>query len=87
MPTIKDERLAHVFFIHEEIRVRLMGGRTMTAPLAWHPRPLNAAERRRDDWKISGGGYGVHWPDIDKDLSAEGLLRGSPAPRTSLAAD
>jgi Protein of unknown function (DUF2442) len=44
-----------------------------------------AAQRtpiQRKNWKIAGGGYGVHWPDVDEDLSTEGLLRGAPAPKT-----
>jgi hypothetical protein len=82
-----DERVADVFFTDEELSVRLMDGRTISVPLAWYPRLLNATEEQRNNWKISGGGYGLHWPDIDEDLSTEGLLRGAPAPRTSLAAD
>ena len=68
-----DERVADVFFTDEELSVRLMDGRTITVPLAWYPRLLNASEEQRNNWKISGGGYGIHWPDIDEDLSAEGL--------------
>jgi len=82
-----DERVADVFFTDEELSVRLMDGRTITVPLAWYPRLLNASEEQRNNWKISGGGYGIHWPDIDEDLSTEGLLRGAPAPRTLMAAD
>jgi len=40
---------------------------------------LNASKKQRQNWKISAGGYGIHWPDIDDDLSTEGLLRGAPA--------
>ena len=48
-------------------------------PLAWYPRLLAATPEQRARWEIAGGGYGIHWPDIDEDLSAEGLLRGAPA--------
>src|SRR5882672_1972951 len=65
----------------------LMDGRTIIVPLAWYPRLLHATEEQRNNWKISGGGYGIHWPDIDEDLSTEGLLRGAPAPRASMGAD
>jgi hypothetical protein len=82
-----DERVADIFFTDEELSVRLMDGRTISVPLAWYPRLLNASKEQRNNWKISGGGYGIHWPDIDEDLSTEGLLRGAPAPRGSLAAD
>ncbi len=82
-----DERVADLFFTDEELSVRLMDGRTITVPLAWYPRLLNATEEQRNNWKISGGGYGIHWPDIDEDLSTEGLLRGAPAPKASMVAD
>ena len=58
-----------------------MDGRVITVPLVWYPRLLDATETERNNWQISGGGYGIHWPDIDEDLSTEGLLRGAPAPR------
>jgi hypothetical protein len=45
----------------------------------WYPRLLNATIEQRSRWKVSGAGYGIHWPDIDEDLSTEGLLRGAPA--------
>lgn len=79
-----DERVADVFFSDDELSVRLVDGRTITVPLARYPRLLQATESERNNWKISGGGYGIHWPDIDEDLSTEGLLRGAPAPRASL---
>ncbi len=55
-----------------------MDGRTISVPLAWYPKLLHAAEEQRKNWKIAGGGYGIHWPDLDEDLSTEGLLRGAP---------
>lgn len=75
-----DERVAGVSSTDEELSVRLMDGRTISVPLAWYPRLLQATEVERNNWRISGGGYGIHWPDIDEDLSTEGLLRGAPAP-------
>jgi hypothetical protein len=67
------------------LSVDLMDGRTISVPLAWYPRLLNATQEQRDHWEPSGGGYGIHWPDIDEDLSTEGLLRGAPAPRRPVA--
>jgi len=61
--------------------VRLKDGRTISAPLTWYPRLLHATAEHRRNWKIAVGGYGIHWPDIDEDLSTEGLLRGAPAPQ------
>ena len=76
-----DERATNVEFTEDELRVALMDGRTISVPLVWYPRLLNATAAQRNNWEISGGGYGIHWPDIDEDLSTEGLLRGAPAPR------
>src|SRR6266581_2671996 len=58
----------------------LMDGRTISVPLAWYPRLLHASKEQLSNWKIAGGGYGIHWPDLDEDLSTEGLLCGAPAP-------
>jgi hypothetical protein len=76
-----DERVTDVEITDTELSVTLMDGRTIIVPLAWYPRLLNATEAERNKWQIGGGGYGIHWPDIDEDLSTEGLLRGAPAPR------
>ena len=65
----------------DALAVDLADGRTVTAPLAWYPRLLHASKEQLANWKIAGGGYGIHWADLDEDLSTEGLLRGAPAPR------
>jgi hypothetical protein len=75
-----DERVLDVKFTKDAIRVSLRDGRTIMVPLMWYPRLFNATKEQRMNWRISGGGYGMHWPDIDEDLSTEGLLRGGPAP-------
>jgi hypothetical protein len=75
-----DIRVADVQVSDIELSVRLKDGRTITAPLAWYPRLLRATKAQRRKWEIAGGGYGIHWPEIDEDLSVEGLLRGARAP-------
>ncbi|MEP7341333.1 MAG: DUF2442 domain-containing protein [Acidobacteriota bacterium] len=77
-----DERVANVSFTDDELSVGLMDGRTITVPLVWYPRLLQATAPQRCNWKVCSGGYGIHWPDVDEDLSTEGLLRGAPAPRS-----
>ena len=62
--------------------VDLMDGRSIAVPLAWYPKLLHATAEQRANWQTCGGGYGIYWPDIDEDLSTEGLLRGAPAPNT-----
>ena len=76
-----DERVKDVKLTEDTLSVTLMDGRVISVPLAWYPRLLNASNTQRENWKIAGGGYGIHWPDVDEDLSTEGLLRGAPAPR------
>ncbi|MDO8127251.1 MAG: DUF2442 domain-containing protein [Candidatus Brocadiales bacterium] len=78
-----DERVKDVQVTDDTLSVDLMDGRTIAVPLTWYPRLLNATPKQRNNWQICGGGYGIHWPEIDEDLSTEGLLRGAPAPRES----
>ena len=80
---LADERVADVRCDADRLIVDLMDGRTISVPLAWYPRLLAATPEQRANWEKAGGGYGIHWPDIDEDLSTEGLLRGAPAPRTA----
>ena len=70
-----DERVADVKFTTDTLSVRLHDGRTITVPLTWNPRLFNATVAQRKNWQIAVGGYGIHWPDIDENLSTEGLLR------------
>jgi hypothetical protein len=82
--TMTDERVADVSVTDDTLSVSLMDGRTISVPLVRYPRLLHAAPEQRQNWQIAGGGYGIHWPDVDEDLSAEGLLRGAPAPRRKM---
>ncbi|MGC1878784.1 MAG: DUF2442 domain-containing protein [Rhabdochlamydiaceae bacterium] len=75
-----DERVEAVYFSRDSLIVELMDGRSISVPLTWYPKLLKANPRKRAYWEICGGGYGIHWPEIDEDLSTEGLLRGAPAP-------
>lgn len=75
-----DERVKDVRVSDDALSVDLMDGRTITVPLAWYPRLMSATPKQLQRWEVSGAGYGIHWPEIDEDLSSEGLLRGAPAP-------
>jgi hypothetical protein len=77
------ERVAHVRCTASALVVDLVDGRTISVPLAWYPRLLAATPKQRANWKLAGGGFGIHWPDVDEDLSTEGLLRGAPAARVT----
>ena len=74
------ERIVQARCTDDSVVFELADRRTISAPLAWYPRLLHATPEQRANWQLAGSGYGVHWPEIDEDLSAEGLLRGAPAP-------
>ena len=74
------ERLMRASCDEDSLIVELADGRTISAPLAWYPRLLHATPQQRSNCSIAGAGYGIHWPEIDEDLSVEGLFRGAPAP-------
>lgn len=78
------ERVKDVHFTEDTLNVDLVDGRSIIVPLTWYPRLLHATPEQRKNWQIYGGGYDLHWPDIDEDLSTEGLLRGAPAPRGAI---
>ena len=81
LATSADERVRDVRFSEDSLTVDLMDGRSISVPLAWYPRLMNATPEQRSHWQVCGGGFGIHWPEIDEDLSTEGLLRGAPAPQ------
>lgn len=80
---VTDERVLDLRFDDASLIVDLMDGRTIAAPLSWYPRLLRATSEQRAHWEKSAGGYGMHWPDVDEDLSTEGLLRGAPAAKAA----
>ena len=77
-----DERVQDVYFTDDTISVDLVDGRTITVPLVWYPKLLAAKPEQREKWQVCGGGYGIHWEEVDEDLSTAGLLRGAPAPKS-----
>lgn len=78
-----DERVADVAFSEDFLEVGLRDGRRIAVPLEWYPRLAHATAAQRTNWELCAAGYGIHWPDLDEDLSTEGLLRGAPAPATA----
>ena len=77
-----DPRAKEVRCSESELTVVLADGRIITVPLAWFPRLLSATSQQRSKFEILGGGHGIHWPDLDEDLSVEGLLRGAKSRST-----
>lgn len=80
MNIFPDIRVKNVVIDEDNLSVEIMDGRTIKVPLVWYPRLLNANIEQLNKWEICGGGYGIHWEEIDEDISVEGLLRGSPFP-------
>jgi hypothetical protein len=64
---------------HDSLHVDLADGRTISVPLWWYPRLLHATADERKNWRLAGTGRGIHWENIDKDISVEGLLAGRPS--------
>lgn len=79
-------RVKDVRVTEDELIVGIADGRTVSVPLVWYPRLLHATPEQRARWELAGAGFGIHWPDLDEDLSTEGLLAGAPAPRGRVSA-
>lgn len=72
-----EPRADHVHCTADELVVVLTDGRTLTVPLAWFPRLVNASARQRSKYELLGNGSGIHWPMVDEDISVSGLLMGN----------
>lgn len=78
---IVEPRIADLRVTESEITAYLVDGRTVSVPLVWSWRLSEATAAQRDHWALIGDGTCVHWPDIDEDISIDGMLQGAPAPR------
>ncbi|MGH9365516.1 MAG: DUF2442 domain-containing protein [Thermoanaerobaculia bacterium] len=78
LPSV-DPRAKEVTLTEDELVVALADGRRIAVPLAWFPRLLHATAEQRRNFEILGEGVGIHWPEVDEDLSVAGLLRGTPS--------
>ena len=74
-----DPRAKEVAVTEDELSVLLADGRRISVPLAWFPRLLRATAAQRSNYELLGDGQGIHWPEVDEDLSVAGLLRGTPS--------
>jgi hypothetical protein len=79
--TLSEPRIASVNVTDEAIVAHLADGRIVSVPLGWSWRLSDATPEQRAHWEIIGEGQGVRWPDVDEDISVEGMLRGAPAKR------
>jgi len=79
---IRQARAQAVNVTEDALTVDLADGRTITVPLAWYPRLLQASPAERGNWRFVGDRQGIHWPDLDEDISVEGLLAGKRSGET-----
>ena len=63
----------------DTLTVELADGRSLSVPIAWYPRLLHGSQQERENWELIGAGEGIHWPDLDEDISVEGLILGRPS--------
>ena len=76
-----EPRVMSMAVTDDEIIAHLVDGRTISVPLVWSWRLSEATQEQRQHWEILGDGQGVHWPEIDEDISVGGMLHGSPSHR------
>ena len=74
------ERITAVRVTDDSLAVDLLDGRTIIVPLVWYPRLSHATTAQRENFRITGAGFVINWPDVDEHLSSQGLLAGAPAP-------
>jgi hypothetical protein len=79
-----EPRIKHFEVTGDSLTAFLVDGRVISVPLAWSWRLSEATVEQRANFEILGDGHGVHWPDVDEDISAAGMLYGTPARRSTL---
>ena len=79
-----EPRVLNVQVSEDEISAFLVDGRRISVPLAWSWRLSEATPEQRQNFQVIGEGEGIHWPDLDEDISIEGMLKGVPAKRLKI---
>ncbi len=72
---MKEPLTTNLYFDNYNLIVELNDGRTISVPLEWFPRLLNASKKQRNNWRLIGKGIGIHWEDLDEDISVESILK------------
>lgn len=80
---IEIPRAIEVTITDDTLTVDLEDGRTISIPIGWYPRLAHATQAERDNFRLSGAGRGIHWPDLDEDIGVEGLLLGKRSMESS----
>jgi len=76
---IQMARAHNVSLTEDSLTVDFLDGRTITVPLAWYPRLQHGTEKERNNWRLIGDGEGIHWPDLDEDISVGNIILGLPS--------
>jgi hypothetical protein len=76
---VAEAKAQNVVVTDESLTVDLNDGRSISVPLAWYPRLLNGTPAERNNWRLIGDREGIHWPNLDEDISVENLLQGKPS--------
>ena len=79
MPDVLGAQARSVATTDDTLTVDLADGRTIAVPLDWYPRLVHGTAKERQHWELIGDGLGIHWPNLDEDISVENLLRGQPS--------
>ncbi len=79
VPELRMSTVLHVDVSNDTLRVTLSDGRALAVPSGWYPRLAHAKASELDDWMVIDGGAGIHWPQLDEDISLSGLLTGTPS--------
>ncbi len=82
-----DVKATNVVITGDRLSVELNDGRSISAPLAWYPRLLHGTAEERNNWRLIGNAEGIHWPDLDEDISIENLLLGKPSGESQASFD
>ncbi len=75
----------NVLITEDTLSVELNDGRAISVPLEWYPRLVHGTPKERNNWRLIGRGEGIHWEDLDEDISVEGLLAGRPSAESQLS--
>ncbi len=78
MAEVSEARANHIEVSEEALTLEGVDGRTLSVPIAWYPRLFHGTLKQRNNWRLIGAGEGVHWPDLDEDISVGDLLPGKP---------
>ena len=82
-----DVRAENVVIRGDTLTVDLKDGRSISVPLAWYPRLMHGTQQERNNWRLIGNSEGIHWPDLDEDISVENLLLGKPSGESQASFD